>query len=337
MTTASGFRFSWKMGLGFFLMAVFLWLSFRQTELGKFLEALKSVNLLPVIVASVVQLASHVMRGWRWKLMLSSSQPTLRRRHAFAATMVGYAVNTIIPRGGEVIRAVFLKRIARTSLAAGLSSVLAERLLDLAALCVLFPLTIWIYQNRLEGLFPGVRQAVFLTGIVAVVGLGLVWAFGRHPERMVGRLQGLLRRFWPSHEKNISEMSGNFFLGLGGLFKKETAMEIGFLSGAIWLVYILANWALIFAVPGSGMSSLTFVDATAITVVVAISFALPSPGGTGTTHFFVSRMLVEIYAIDPAQALAYATLIHLSAVVPSLVLGGGLALFLKPAEIISDR
>jgi uncharacterized protein (TIRG00374 family) len=329
---ALGFRLSWKLALGFALMAVFLWLSFRQIEFGKFLDALKEVKLLPVIAASLTQIASHVVRGWRWKLMLSSSHPELRRRDAFSATMVGYSVNVIIPRGGEVVRAVFLRRIARTPLAAGLSSVLAERLLDLAALCVLFPSTVWIYQNQLERIFPGVQQGMVAGGFAAAAGLGLVWTFGRYPERMTGYLRGFLRRFWPSRAEKISEMGGNFFLGLGGLFKKETALQIGLLSGAIWLLYILTNWILIFALPGSGISSLTFGDAAAITVIVAISFALPSPGGTGTTHFFVSRMMIGIYGINSAHALAYATLIHLSGIVPVLVIGGALAFFLKPAE-----
>ncbi len=330
-TAAPGFRFSWKLALGFALMAVFLWLAFRKIDFGKFLDALKEVKLLPVIAASFIQIASHALRGWRWKLMLSSSHPELRRRDAFAATIVGYSVNVIIPRGGEVIRAVFLRRIARTPLPAGLSSVLAERLLDLVALCILFPLTVWIYQHQLERLFPGVREGVFAVGFATIAGLGLVWAFGRYPERMTVHLRGFLQRFWPSRAKKISEMGGNFFLGLGGLFRRETALEIGLLSGAIWLLYILANWILIFALPGSGISSLAFGDAAAITVIVAIAFALPSPGGTGTTHFFVSRMMIGIYGINSAHALAYATLIHLSGVVPVLVVGGALALFLKPA------
>lgn len=317
-------------------MVIFLWLSFRQTDFDKFLVILKGASLLPLAGASFVQIISHVMRGWRWKLMLSSSQPELRRRHAFAATMVGYAVNTFIPRGGEVMRAIFLKRIAQTSLAAGLSSVLVERLLDLAALCILFPLTFWIYQNRMEGLFPGVRQGIFIAGLISVGGLVLVWVVGRQPERMAKKLQDILKRFWPSREKTFSEIGGNIILGLGGLFNKETALEICLLSGAIWFAYILANWILLFALPASGISSLFFVDAAAITVVVAISFALPSPGGTGTTHFFVSRMLVEIYNIDPAQALAYATLIHLSSIIPGIFLGGGLAFFLKPSKKVSS-
>ena len=249
--------------------------------------------------------------------------------------MVGYCVNVVIPRGGEVVRAVFLRRIARTPLAAGLSSVLAERLLDLAALCILFPATVWIYQHQLERLFPGVRQGIIAVGFAAVAGLGVTWAFGRYPERMTGRLRKFLRRFWPSRAEKFSEMGGNFFLGLGGLFRKETALGIGFLSCAIWFLYILSTWVLIFALPGSGISSLAFGDAAAITVIVAISFVLPSPGGTGTTHFFVSRMMIGIYGINSAHALAYATLIHLSGTIPVLVMGSALALLLKPAE--TDR
>jgi uncharacterized protein (TIRG00374 family) len=331
-TVAPSFRFSWKMAAGLALMALFLWLAFRQISFGKFFDVILSVDLLPFLGSSTILTASHVLRGWRWKIMLSSSQPDLRRRHALAATIVGYAVNVIVPRGGEVARAIFLKRIARTSLAAGLSSVLAERLLDLTALCVLFPVTFWVYQQRLEGLFPGVGQGIFVVGVVVVVGLGLLWGLGRYPERMTEKLQAYLRWIWPKQEKRFAEMSENFLLGIGGLFNKENMIGIGVLSGFIWVMYIIGNWVLIFSFPHSPISSLTFVDAAAITVVVAISFVIPAPGGTGTTHFFVSEMLIVLYAIDPTEALAYATLIHLSSILPSLILGLGLAITIKSLE-----
>lgn len=329
-TDTTTIRFSWKMVVGLALTAIFLWLAFRRISFGKFVDVILSVDFIPFLVASTVLMSSHVIRGWRWKIMLSSSQPDLLRRHALAATVVGYAVNVIIPRGGEVARAMFLKRIAQTPIAAGLSSVLAERLLDLAALCMLFPVTLWVYQQKLEWLFPGVGQGMVVAGVVAVIGLVLLWRLGRHPERMVERFQVSLRRIWPSKEKTFAGVSEDFLLGFGGLFNRENTMRIGFLSGMIWVLYILGNWTLVFSFSGSEISSLTLIDAAAITVVVAISFVIPAPGGTGTTHFFVSEMLIVLYGIEPAQALAYATLIHLSSVLPSLVLGVGAAIFMKP-------
>lgn len=324
--------FSWQAGLGLAITAFFLWLAFRRIPLGDLIGRLKEVGIAPMLVAISIVLASVVLRGWRWKLMLSPSAPGLRRRDAIAATMVGYAVNVAIPRGGEVARAVFLKRIARTSLAAGISSVLAERLLDVVSLCILFVLTLAFYQHRLDEIFPDVGRAMFFAAFAASAGLAVAWAIGRYPERAAGLVRRILEKVWPSRAERFSVMGENFFTGFRGMFIRENTAGVILLSVGIWVLYIAANWAVAAAFSSGKLSSLSFLDAAAITVVVAISLTIPAPGGIGTTHFFVSKMLTTIYAIDPAEALAYATLLHLSGVIPLLVLGALFSLILRPAK-----
>ena len=321
------FSQAWKTLLGLAVMALFLWLAFRRIPLGDFLKTLKEASLLPVAAVFLTLTAAIVLRGWRWKIMLSSSHPSLKRRHAAMATTVGYAVNVVIPRGGEVFRAVYLRRIAKTSLVAGLSSVVAERLLDVATMCLLFVLTIPLYQDRLEGIFPGVGRGMLILAGIALAGLGVVWALGRRPEQSARRLERVLEKIWPARAGRFSEMGENFFRGFGGLFVRENAGSMILLSGGIWLLYILIAWSLFFSFPSGALSSLSLIDAAAVTVVATIAISLPSPGGTGTMHFFVSQMLIGLYAADPAEALAYATLYHLSGIVPPLVLGAAVWLF----------
>ena len=116
------------------------------------------------------------------------------------------------------------------------------------------------------------------------------------------------------------------------MFIRENAAGLILLTVGIWVLYIGANWVVAAAFSSEKLSSFSFLDAAAITVVVAISFTIPAPGGIGSTHFFVSKMLTTIYAIDPAEALAYATILHLSGVIPLLVLGALFSLILRPAK-----
>jgi len=324
--------FSWKLLAGLALMAVFLWLAFRKIPLGSFIDTLREVSLLPLAAAAAIVVLSIVLRGWRWKIMLASSQPELKKRYAVMATGVGYAVNLAIPRGGEVARAIFLKRIASTSLVAGLSSVLAERLIDVVSLCVLFVATLSLYQHQLEGVFPGVGRGMFFAGLLAMGGFAVMWVISRNPDRTSGWIGKILYRFWPSQAERISGWEESFSLGLGGVFVRKNAPAMIALTAGIWLLYIAANWTIIFAFPSTRIASLTVLDICAVAVVVAISFSLPSPGGTGTTHFFVSQMLTGIYGIDPAHALAYATLLHLVGTVPALLLGGASAMFMESVK-----
>lgn len=328
---------SWKLFAGLALMMLFLWLSFRKAPMGEFIDAMKKISIIPVLGAMTYQIISVVIRGWRWKIMLLPSHPELRKRHAVFATMIGYAVNVVIPRGGEIARAVFLKRFARTSLAAGLSSVVAERLIDVATLCLLFASLLPLYQHRLEEIFPGVGRAMLAASGIAVAGLAGVWIFGRHPKRAADWLQMLLGKIWPSRAERLARAGEKFFQGFEGMFLKESALRMILLTAGIWSLYIVANWTLTLAFPLSKISSLSLLDAGVITVVVAISFSLPSPGGTGTTHFFVTLLLTTLYGIDPAEALAYATLLHLTGIIPTLLLGSLFAVLIPPAKIAPEN
>jgi uncharacterized protein (TIRG00374 family) len=326
---------AWKTLLGLAVMALFLWLAFRRIPLGDFLKTLKEVSLLPVAAVFLIQTAAMVLRGLRWKIMLASSHPSLKNRHAVMATILGYAVNVIIPRGGEFFRAVYLRRIAKTSLVAGLSSVVAERLLDVATMCLLFVLVIPLYQDRLERIFPGVGRGMLILAGIALAGLGVVWALGRKPERSAQRLEGVLEKIWAARAKQFSEIGENFFRGFGGLFVKESAGAMLLLSAGIWFLYILVAWSMFFSFPSGAISQLSLIDAAAVTVVSTIAISIPSPGGTGTMHFFVSQLLIGLYAAGPGEALAYATLYHLSGIVPPLVLGA--AVWLLPGAAVAGE
>lgn len=328
---------SWKLFAGLALMTLFLWLSFRNAPMEEFIGAMKKISIIPVLGAIACQIASVVIRGWRWKILLLPSHPELRKRHAVFATTIGYAVNVVIPRGGEIARAVFLRRFARTSLAAGLSSVIAERLIDVMTLCLLFASILPLYQQRLEEIFPGVGRAMLAASATALAGLAGVWIFGRNPRRAADWLRKLLGKIWPSRAEVLARAGENFFQGLQGMFLKTSALRMILLTAVIWALYIAANWTLTLAFPLSKISSLSLLDAGVITVVVAISFSLPSPGGTGTTHFFVSLLLSALYGIDPAEALAYATLLHLTGIIPTLLLGGLFAVAIPPAKLAPEN
>lgn len=321
-----------KTVLGLALTAALLWLAFRQIPLGEFARALGEVGLLPLAAAMACQLLAHWLRAWRWKLFLLRTRPGLRRRDAFAALMVGYGVNVAVPRGGEVARAVFLQRAAGVPLAAGLSTVITERLLDLVTLAALFPPLALIYRGRLERVFPGIGTGVLLTALASAGALGAAWWIARKPAWASAFLGARLRRFSPAGAEWAAGAGGHFLEGLGGIFRRETAAGVALLTGGIWLLYALGFWLLFHSFAFARTASPGPGDALGVTLVVAVAYALPSPGGTGTTHFFASQFLTGLLQVDPAEALAYATLAHLLGAIPGILLGGAYALLARGPE-----
>ncbi|MEK6712184.1 MAG: lysylphosphatidylglycerol synthase transmembrane domain-containing protein [Nitrospinota bacterium] len=328
----AGWRPWAKAALSLAVMAGFLWLAFRRIPLGEFLRAMGEAHLFPILPYLALQVLANALRAWRWKLFLQGAAPRLRRRDAFAALMVGYAVNVAVPRGGELARGVFLQRVAGVPLAAGLSSVIAERLLDLLTMALLFPLALLAYRGRLEGVFPGIGAGVALTALASAGALAAAWWLGRNPQGGSLRLAGYLQRLSPGFAERARRTGGHFLEGLGGLFRRENAPAVALLTAAIWLLYALGFWALFYSFPFARTAAPGLEDALGITLVVAIAYALPSPGGAGTTHFFASQFLIGLLQVDPGQALAYATLVHALGGGWVIVLGGGYAFFARPKK-----
>lgn len=321
-----------KLVLGFALMGVFLWLAFRSISPGEFWHALKSARLFPVLQFIGVQFAAFLLRAWRWRALLSDSGGGLPFIRVFAALTVGYAVNTAVPRGGEIVRVFYLRRLTGASVTVGLGSVVVERLLDLVALLLLFPLAMWFYQEELSRLIPGLGQAAWAALGTTALGLALVWGLGRRPEKTLRLLRAVLRRVWPSREARLAQMGENFLQGLGGLFQKRKAAEVYALSAGIWTLHVFGMWLLFFSFPFGG--SLPPGAGAAITVafIVAVAFLIPSPGGAGTVHYLAAQTLAGLFAVPAAEALAYATVLHASAALVPLVLGGVFGALLRPSR-----
>ncbi len=321
-----------KAVIGFALMGFFLWLAFRRISLGEFWLALKNARLFPVLQFAGVQFAAFLLRAWRWRALLSEDGEGLPFIRVFAALSVGYAVNAAVPRGGEIARVFFLRRLTGTSATRGLGTVVVERLLDLAALLILFPPAMWFYREGLSRLIPGLGQAAWAALGITALGLALAWGFGRHPEKTLRLLRAVLQKVWPSREAQAVQMGENFFQGMGGLFQVRKAAEVSALSAGIWTLHILGIWFLFFSFPFGGSFSSGAGAAIAVSFVVVVAYVIPSPGGAGTVHYLAGHTLTALFAVPAAEALAYATVLHASGALIPLVLGGAFAVFMRPVR-----
>ncbi len=79
------------------------------------------------------------VRAERWQRLLEDEGATPPRADTYALTVVGYAGNNILPaRAGDAIRVVLMAPRAHTSNRTVIGTLVAERLLDVAVLLVLF-------------------------------------------------------------------------------------------------------------------------------------------------------------------------------------------------------
>jgi glycosyltransferase 2 family protein len=133
----AGRRLSW-LGLAISLLAVagVIWWATQQDppELPS-----SPSEIFALVLAIALYGLATVVRSERWQRLLEDEGATPARADTYALMCVGYMGNNVLPaRAGDAIRMVLMAPRAATSKRTVLGTLLAERLLDVAVLVVLF-------------------------------------------------------------------------------------------------------------------------------------------------------------------------------------------------------
>ncbi len=183
--------------LGILISAAALYLVLRWAGWASLLTALERMDVRFLLLAIGVYLTSMLARTAAWQAILNHKYGYGR---VLAALNEGYLLNNILPwRLGEVGRAVLLGRRPGGSVLSVLSSIIVERLFDLAlALGLLFALL------PLVAGIPNVPRNGLTIAVVLVIIIAVLWLLVRKPEWIeivVGSLPGGGKRWMPAWER----------------------------------------------------------------------------------------------------------------------------------------
>jgi len=126
------------------------------------------------------------------------------------------------------------------------------------------------------------------------------------PKRLIGKAESVIMSFLVSFRL----LKSGKRLGITCIY-----------SVLIWIVYILTLYIPFFAFGFGARLHLTLYDAVLLTLVTSIAWSVPSPGGAGVYHLFVSQALMIISGVPKDEALTYATLTHLFGYVAITIVG----------------
>jgi glycosyltransferase 2 family protein len=239
-----------------------------------------------------------LLRGERWRALLADARARCSRGDATALTTIGYMGNNALPaRAGDVMKAVLTARRTGTPAPDTFGVLVAERMLDAAALGLVF--AVLVTTLRLPLGVPGwalwVVGGAVLTAFVIAFVLGRRTAAGRRLRAVLAALLAPSRRLWSRR--------GLALLGL---------------SLALWLVE-----GGVYAVlgPVAGVH-LTLLDGLYVMALANIAALVPAaPGYVGT---FDAAVLLGISLVSSAghpAALAYVVLVRFVLFVPITIVG----------------
>lgn len=300
------------------LALALLWWVVRDMDFAELQVRLAEVNYFWVGLSVVFACLSHLLRAFRWNLMLRSLGPEPGTYASFLSLMVGYTANLLVPRVGEVVRCGVLNRMKEIPVSRSLGTVLGERALDLIVLLSIVGVALLLQFAELKGFlaeifaggsrFSNANNLILLLGVAATVGIAgllLLW-FTRHR--------------WGKWEVAIKIKSFLRELMAGLLSVTRLKEQKGFWLSTvgIWLLYYLMTYVIVFTLPAT--SGMSWAAGLAILAMGGIGMAAPVQGGIGTYHFLVSGVLM-VYGASKPDAVFLALLLHTSQTIFMVIAG----------------
>ena len=294
------------------LAAGFTYLAVRGVNWGQAWRALRTCDawwLIPAMAAFAAQIA---MRAMRWRsLFAHARRPPVGP--IFAATMIGYLFNNIMPaRAGEAARVVALTQRTAAPAAEIVGTVVVERAYDvLSILLIFFCASPWLPHESWFG------TAAILAGVAAVGLAVLIWVLAVHGDRPLrwivrplGRLPGLT-------PERVEREAATLAEGLSGLREHRVALEALAWSVAAWLTSALWAWLVLLAFePSRGFGA-----GVMVTVVIGLSMIIPSPPAAVGVFEAAGVLALHAYHVPQSAALPYALVLHVANFVPLVAVG----------------
>lgn len=298
--------------IGVLLSALFLWLAFRDVDLGHVKATVLAARWEMLALSLVPTLASFAVRAWRWRYLLITVKP-VPFRPLFSSMMIGFMANNVFPaRLGEVLRAYTIGRRAGISRSAAMASIVVERVFDTLVLLLLFGIA--RVTHRLPD--PVRVWGSYLVWVSIPISILLV-ALQLWPDWTLR----ILRRLAPgSLRPRVESIGRNFLEGLGVLRRGDALLAAALTSLLMWAALVVVVGLCFAALAPLG---LTVPPAAAFVVLVtmAIGTMIPSaPGFVGTLQYAGTVALLP-YGVSREVALAFTILYHVSQWVPTSLIG----------------
>lgn len=292
------------------LAAIFLYIAFNGVNLSEVFSLVSHASIFWLVVFTLSTLASHYVRAIRWKVILHSVKPEASMKHLFGALMVGYGVNCVTPKLGEVTRAILLGKwegLSRTSM---FGTVIVERVIDLVSLgfAVLFSAFLW--SGSLYSTFPWLETSLYLSAFVLLAIILIIYFLVRFKERFYGIIIKLLERVsikWAEKITYIFEMLIQGFTSLKGF---NNYMFTIILTVFMLLLYALSSYLGFIMLGLDKLQPVTYQMGWILMSISAIGVVIPTPGGTGSYHALAKSTLVLLFGFGGTISAAYAFLTH---------------------------
>lgn len=299
-----------KYSFSFLLALIFLYLAFKGVRFADLWVSIKSANYFWVLLLIPLNIVMNWMKAERWAYLLSPIKSRISKRILFAGVMIGYAINNVLPRVGEIVRPYVVGKREGISVSSTLATVVVERILDFMSFFFITCIVLFLYPYALDPFAgnPKLTRPLFLFGSVISL-IIFVLLYFRANEFF--RFLGGIFKFMPSkYYKRINEILESFYKGFAVSKVHDKFWIILLQSFVIWGINALIMYVPFFAFDALSKPGMDFGAAVVLLVITSVAWIMPAPGAMGTYHSFLVFAMIKLYSIDLTTALSYAIITH---------------------------
>jgi hypothetical protein len=303
--------------------AIIFWVVYKDQDIDYIKSVLTNdVKYFWIWFSIIFGLLSHISRSMRWNLMIEPLGYKPRLFNTFLAVMIGYLMNLVLPRMGEISRCGVLAKYEKISFAKLVGTVVTERIIDVLML-LLFTLFVFATQfGEVLGLLKknpeigGKVQAVFTSpvlwiGFLAVVAAVIIFRKTLKNTKLY---------------QKVANAAGLFKEGL--ISVKNMKRKWAFIGHSffIWTMYFMMMYVVFDSFEFT--SNLSFLAGLTCFVIASFGMVAPVQGGIGAYHFMLTEALL-IYGVASQDGSIFAFVVH-STTTLILIVGGLISLLILP-------
>ena len=293
------------------LAAIFLYFAFADVNFGEVLNFVGQASVFWIVIFSVFSLLGHYVRAVRWKIIISSIKPDTKMKNLFGALMIGYGVNCVTPKLGEVTRAIMIGNYENLSRSSMFGTVIVERVIDIITLGASVVISAFIWSENLYEAFPWLEASLYISAASLLLVLLLIYLSVKFKERFYGYFLKLVSKVSKKFAERLAYIFEMLIQGFTTL-KGTRSYILTFITTVIMiLIYALTSYFGFFMLHMESISNVTFAMGWIVMSISSIGVVIPTPGSTGSYHALAKNTLVLLFGFGETISAAYAFLTHI--------------------------
>lgn len=288
------------------LLGVFLvYYSSLQVSFKEIIIYFKQADLVFVFLGVFLMLLSHLLRAYRWILVLKEIGYNVSFSNSAMAIFSGYLVNYIFPRAGEFARATAITNYEKVPFNKSIGSIISERIADVLMLFVVIVIALFLEYNNLTDFllskFNKTKVLKLLLGFSSLLFVSVI-----------------LFKKLKNSSNNLVVFFRGFADGIMSVIKMKNKKVFIFHTLVIWILYVLMFYVTIFSF--NELEHLSF-GAVLVAFIMASFSIVATNGGIGSYPLAIFAAF-SLYGISKEPSIAFGWIVWGAQTVMVVILGG---------------